>query len=51
MLFPMAERLFDDAAMAALHQAFAEHEEKIMGEGHHQQLHQLLHQLKAKYLG
>lgn len=51
VLFPMAERLFDDAGMAALYQGFAEHEEKIMGEGRHQQLHALLQQLKAKYLG
>ncbi|MCY1404179.1 Hemerythrin HHE cation binding domain protein [compost metagenome] len=51
VLFPMAERLFDDTRMAALQRAFAEHEEKIMGEGRHQQLHALLQQLKAKYLG
>lgn len=50
-LFPMAERLLDDASMAALQQAFAEHEEKVIGQGRHQQLHELLHQLKARYLG
>jgi len=51
VLFPMAERLFDDASMAALQRGFAEHEEKVMGAGRHEQLHALLHQLKAKYLG
>ncbi|MCM2331966.1 MAG: hemerythrin domain-containing protein [Pseudomonas sagittaria] len=49
--FPMAERLLDTPTMEALHQAFAEHEAKVIGAGRHEQLHQLLHQLKAKYLG
>ena len=51
VLFPMAERLLDDPILAALQQGFAEHEEKVIGAGRHEQLHQLLHQLKAKYLG
>ena len=51
VLFPMAERLLDNASLAALQRAFAEHEEQVIGEGRHQQLHDLLHRLKAKYLG
>ena len=51
VLFPMAERLLDDPILAALAQGFAEHEERVMGAGRHAQLHALLHQLKAKYLG
>jgi len=51
IFFPMAERLLDDAVMAALQRDFAEHEEQVIGQGRHEQLHRLLHQLKAKYLG
>lgn len=51
VLFPMAERLLDDAAMAALQRGFAEHEAKVIGEGRHARLHALLHTLRAKYLG
>lgn len=51
VLFPMAERLLDDPILAALQQGFAEHEEQVIGGGRHEQLHALLHQLKAKYLG
>lgn len=51
VLFPMVERLLDDPILAALQRGFAEHEEQVIGQGRHEQLHALLHQLKAKYLG
>ena len=50
-LFSMAERLLDAPDMEALARAFAEHEEKVIGQGRHEQLHALLHQLKSRYPG
>mgnify|MGYP001324037741 CR=1 FL=1 len=51
VLFPMAERLLDDPVLASLQQRFAEHEQKVMGAGHHQQLHARLQQWRTTYLG
>ncbi len=51
VLFPMVERLLDAPILTALQQGFAAHEEKVIGAGRHEQLHALLHQLQAKYLG
>lgn len=50
-LFSMAERLLDAPDMEALAQAFAEHEDKVIGQGRHEQLHALLQRLKSRYLG
>lgn len=50
-LFSMSERLLDAPDMEALARAFAEHEDKVIGQGRHAQLHALLHQLKSRYLG
>lgn len=50
-LLPMAERLLDSPDMAALQQAFAAHEERVIGHGRHARLHALLERLEAKYLG
>lgn len=50
VFFPMAERLLDAAVMAELQRGFAEHELRVMGPGRHEQLHALLHRLKAQYL-
>lgn len=50
-LFSMAERLLDSPDMAALQQAFAAHEERVMGHGRHAQLHGLLERLQEKYPG
>ncbi|SDT17006.1 hemerythrin domain-containing protein [Pseudomonas oryzae] len=49
-LFSMSERLLDAPAMEALARAFAEHEDKVIGQGRHEQLHALLHQLESRYL-
>lgn len=50
-LFSMTERLLDEPVLAALQQAFAAHEEKVMGAGRHQQLHARLQQWRTTYLG
>lgn len=48
-LFSMAERLLDSPDMAALQQAFAAHEERVIGHGRHERLHALLERLEATY--
>ncbi|MCQ4347967.1 hemerythrin domain-containing protein [Pseudomonas stutzeri] len=50
-LFSMTERLLDEPILAELQQAFAAHEEKVMGHGRHAQLHAQLQRLAAQYPG
>jgi hemerythrin-like domain-containing protein len=50
VLFPMAEKILKPTQLDALFKAFEEHEEKVIGSGRHEQLHDLLKQMKAKYL-
>ena len=50
ILFPMADRLVALEVMDDLVTAFEHHEEKVMGSGRHEQLHEMLKELKVKYL-
>lgn len=49
VLFPMAERALSVAQLDRLFEAFEEHEAKVIGAGRHEQLHELLKGLGAKY--
>ena len=50
VLFPMAEQTLDKAHLEQLYQSFEEHEEKVIGHGRHEELHQMLKELQSKYL-
>lgn len=49
VLFPMADRALDANTLDRLYEAFEEHEEKVIGHGRHEQLHELLESLRQKY--
>jgi hemerythrin-like domain-containing protein len=51
VLFPMADRVLDSRQLTRVHEAFEQHEEKVMGKGRHEELHDLLKVLKKKYEG
>jgi hemerythrin-like domain-containing protein len=48
VLFPMAERIINEADQAALEKAFARVEEQEAGQGVHEKYHQLAHELSGK---
>ena len=50
VLFPMAEESLDTQRMDELYGQFQEHEEKVIGHGRHEELHQTLKNLQNKYL-
>lgn len=50
VLFPMADRVVAPDVMDGLVAAFERHEEDVMGSGRHEQLHDMLRELKVKYL-
>ena len=50
VLFPMAERVLSPARLESLYQAFEDHESKMIGQGRHEELHELLESLKNKYV-
>ena len=49
VLFPMAERMLTEAQLEKLYEGFEEHEEKIIGQGRHEELHAMLKSLQEKY--
>jgi hemerythrin-like domain-containing protein len=49
VLFPMAEQVLDGPRLEGLAVSFDEHEEKVIGHGRHEELHQMLKDLKARY--
>src|SRR3546814_3155276 len=49
VLFPMADRIVAPEVMHGLVSAFDRHEEEVMGSGRHEQLHDMLKELKVKY--
>lgn len=51
VLFPQAEQALGADELAALQQAFAAFELQVIGQGRHEELHDLLHRWKATYLG
>jgi hemerythrin-like domain-containing protein len=50
ILFPMADRVVAPEVLDGLVTAFERHEEDVMGSGRHEQLHDMLKELKVKYL-
>jgi hemerythrin-like domain-containing protein len=50
LLFPTAEQILDEVKLNTLHRAFVKHEDEVIGHGRHEELHHMLHALKAKYL-
>jgi hemerythrin-like domain-containing protein len=50
VLFPTAEQVLDEGELDSLRRAFDKHEDEVMGHGRHEELHHMLHSLKAKYL-
>jgi hemerythrin-like domain-containing protein len=49
VLFPIAERVLSPERLESLYQAFEDHESKVIGQGRHQELHELLESLNKKY--
>ena len=49
VLFPAAERLLSAGQMDGIYEAFEQHEEKVIGQGRHEELHAVLNGLKQKY--
>jgi hemerythrin-like domain-containing protein len=51
VLFPMANRVLTDQKQNEIFEQFEKIEEEVVGHGVHEQYHELLKQLKNKYLG
>jgi hemerythrin-like domain-containing protein len=49
VLFPMAEQALTPGQLARLYDSFEEHEEKVIGHGRHEELHDLLKDLKSRF--
>ncbi len=49
VLFPMADRALDELQLAKIYESFEEHEEKVIGKGRHEELHEMLNALAKKY--
>jgi len=49
-LFPLAEEILGEGELDSLHRAFDKHEDEVIGHGRHEELHHMLHELRAKYL-
>jgi hemerythrin-like domain-containing protein len=49
VLFPMAERVLTEVQLGLLFEKFEEHEEKVIGQGRHAELHAMLEKLQEKY--
>ena len=50
VLFPIAEKTLDRARLEKMSESFGEHEERVIGHGRHEELHQMLKELQLKYL-
>lgn len=50
VLFPMGERMLDEVTLADISRRFAEHEEKVIGSGRHEELHVMLGEFGKRYL-
>ena len=49
VLFPMADRMLTEPQLEKLYEGFEEHEEKVIGQGRHAELHAMLKSLQEKY--
>ena len=50
VFFPMAEKTLDRARLERMSKSFEEHKERAIGRVRHEELHQLLKELRLKYL-
>ena len=50
VLFPMGDRLIPEKEQEELLEMFEEYEEKVMGKGTHERLHEMLHKYEKRYL-
>ena len=51
VLFPTAEKVLASTELEGIYDKFEEHEEKVIGQGRHEQLHEMLKDPKKKYPG
>jgi hemerythrin-like domain-containing protein len=51
VLFPTAEKVLAATELEGIYDQFEEHEEKVIGQGRHEELHEMLKDLKKKYPG
>jgi hemerythrin-like domain-containing protein len=51
LLFPLADNVLTAPILDELYKGFEEHEEKVIGQGRHEELHAMLHALEEKYPG
>jgi hemerythrin-like domain-containing protein len=49
LLFPMTEKMLTETQLEQLYEGFEEHEEKVIGQGRHEELHAMLKSLQEKY--
>lgn len=49
VLFPMADRVISSDQLESMFHAFEVHEEEVIGHGRHEELHDMLNNLKARY--
>lgn len=49
ILFPMADELLTPEKLKVLNDAFEQHENNVIGQGRHEELHALVKKLKEKY--
>jgi hemerythrin-like domain-containing protein len=49
VLFPMADKVLAEPQLETIFKSFEEHEEKVIGQGRHEQLHAVLKSLQDKY--
>lgn len=49
VLFEMTDKLLDEKKQEALFEKFEEHEEKVIGAGKHEELHEMLEKMSEKY--
>ncbi|HEY5270891.1 MAG TPA: hemerythrin domain-containing protein [Anaerolineales bacterium] len=49
VLFPLAESVLTETQLEKLYEGFEEHEEKVIGQGRHEELHAMLKSLQEKY--
>jgi hemerythrin-like domain-containing protein len=49
LLFPMSEKMLTEMQLEQLYEGFEEHEEKVIGQGRHEELHAMLKSLQEKY--
>ncbi len=50
ILFPMADKLLSPSQLKDIFLAFEQHEERVMGGGRHEQLHNVLHVMSDRFL-